>query len=257
MTYSDSVRTELAQLTPSAIIELYQLQLTESLHGSNTIYRFHAGTNASALVGPIIWAGYPYAPWPIEARGFDYETKGQLPRPQVRISNIDGQISLLLLDIAAATNGGDLTGARFTRIRTLAKFIDAGNFPGNTNPYGTPDPTAELPREIYYVDRKSAETGEIIEFELASVFDLAGVNIPKGVVINNLCQWQYRRWNGAGFDYNGVDCPYTGGSYFSETDQSVGTPAQDVCGKRLSSCRTRFGGATLPFGAFPGAGTSF
>jgi phage-related protein len=32
----------------------------------------------------------------------------------------------------------------------------------------TEDTSAEFPREIYYIDRKSAENREIVEFELAS-----------------------------------------------------------------------------------------
>ena len=47
------------------------------------------------------------------------------------------------------------------------------------NPLGTPDPTAEFPREIYKIDRKSTETRDIVEFELAAPFDLAGVRSPK------------------------------------------------------------------------------
>jgi phage-related protein len=31
---------------------------------------------------------------------------------------------------------------------------------------------------------------------------------------------------------------------------------QDVCGKRLSSCKLRFGARDLPYGAFPGANLS-
>ena len=69
----------------------------------------------------------------------------------------------------------DLTGATVTRIRTLARFVDAANFPSNVNPYGTPDSTAEFPQEIYKIDRKAAENRETVQFELASVFDLAGI----------------------------------------------------------------------------------
>ena len=77
--------------------------------------------------------------------------------------------------VNATTAGNDLTGATVTRIRTLARFIDAVNFPSNVNPYGTPDPTAEFPQEIYKIDRKAAENRETVQFELASVFDLAGI----------------------------------------------------------------------------------
>ena len=47
------------------------------------------------------------------------------------------------------------------------------------NPLGTPDPTAEFPQEIYKIDRKSAENREVVQFELAAVFDLAGIRAPK------------------------------------------------------------------------------
>ena len=47
------------------------------------------------------------------------------------------------------------------------------------NPLGTPDPTAEFPQEIYKIDRKSAENRDVVEFELAAVFDLAGIRAPK------------------------------------------------------------------------------
>ena len=47
------------------------------------------------------------------------------------------------------------------------------------NPLGTPDPTAEFPQEIYKIDRKSAENREAVQFELAAVFDLAGIRVPK------------------------------------------------------------------------------
>ena len=50
-----------------------------------------------------------------------------------------------------------------------------------TNTLGTPDPTAEFPREIYKIDRKSTETRDIVEFELAAPFDLAGVSSPKRI----------------------------------------------------------------------------
>ena len=39
--------------------------------------------------------------------------------------------------------------------------------------------TAEFPREIYSIDRKSTENREVVEFELAAPTDLAGVRIPK------------------------------------------------------------------------------
>lgn len=254
MTITSDVRIELAGLTPSSIIELFELKTETDLHGACEIYRFHAGVNAKIASGPVVWKNRPYTPWPIEAEGFEYDGKGALPRPRIRIANLpvegseQGAISAILLEINALNPGSDLTGARVTRIRTLARFLDAANFEGGTNPYGTPDATAELPQEIYYIDRKSVETRQLVEFELASVFDLAGVRAPKRQCIKNACQWRYRS----------TECGYVGSSYWDEADEVVSTIEEDVCGKRLDSCKLRFGeGGNLPFGSFPGIGQTF
>ena len=183
MSVNSAVFSNLQSINPSAIIELFTLQLSTALHGANTIYRFHAGSNLEAN-GQIVWAGNSYLRFPIQASGFAFQ-KGQLPRPKISISNAKGLISAILLSVNETTAGNDLTGATVTRIRTLAKFLDAVNFPnrddsGNpVNPLGTPDPNAEFPKEIYAIDRKSTETREVIEFELAAPTDLAGVRIPK------------------------------------------------------------------------------
>ena len=171
------VFSEIQKINPSAIIELFVLQLDTALHGANTIYRFHAGSNLNAN-GEIVFAGNSYLRFPIEATGFAYQ-RGQLPRPKVTISNATGLISSILVSVNQVTAGNDLTGATFTRIRTMARFLDAVNFPGNTNPLGTPDPTAEFKRQIFIVDRKSAENREVVEFELAASTDMAGVRAPK------------------------------------------------------------------------------
>ena len=36
-----------------------------------------------------------------------------------------------------------------------------------------------FPQEIYFIDRKSAENREVVSWELAAVFDLAGIRAPK------------------------------------------------------------------------------
>jgi lambda family phage minor tail protein L len=253
-TINDATRAELASLEPTSIIELFELKTETQLHGVCEIYRFHAGVNAKQISGPVYWRNRPYTPWPVEAEGFEYDGKGALPRPKVRIANLPiegsevGSISAILLEINASFPGSDLAGARVTRIRTLARFLDPQNFPGNVNPWGPGDPSCELPREVYFIDRKSAETRELVEFELCAVFDLAGVRAPKRQCIRNACQWRYRS----------TECGYGGTSYWDEADQPVGTLEQDQCGKRLSSCKLRFGElGDLPFGSFPGVGQVF
>ena len=173
---SSAIVSNLQNTNPSAIIELFTLQLDNSLHGATTIYRFHAGSSLKDN-GEIVWAGNTYQRFPIKAEGFAFR-QGQLPRPTLTVSNALGTITAILLSVNTITAGNDLTGATVTRIRTLARFLDAVNFPGDINPYGTPDNTAEFPQEIYKIDRKSAENREVVQFELASVFDLAGIRAP-------------------------------------------------------------------------------
>lgn len=234
--------SDLQAVAPSSIIELFELHLNTAQHGSTDIYRFHAGCNMNSN-GEVVWAGNSYMRFPVEADGFSYAGKGLLPRPRMRVSNVLGTITTLLL---ALPDG--LEGAKVVRIRTLARYIDGVNFPGGINPYGPPDSTSEFPREVYVVDRKTSETRDLIEFELAAAFDLAGVRAPKRQCIANICQWEYRS----------AECGYVGSSYFDENDNSVATLALDVCGKRLSSCKARFGQtAELPFGSYPGIGTYF
>ena len=171
------VFNDLQSINPSAIIELFVLQLSTAIHGTNTVYRFHNGSSLNAN-GEIVWAGNAYQRFPVKAEGFAFQ-RGQLPRPTLTISNLSSapSISALLLSVNQTTPGNDLTGATVTRIRTLAKFLDAVNFANNTN--STADNTAEFPQEIYAIDRKSTETRDIVTWELAAVFDLAGIRVPK------------------------------------------------------------------------------
>jgi lambda family phage minor tail protein L len=230
-----SVYEELAVLGPNAIIELFELQLDTTLHGASTTYYWHNGVNA-AVTGNIVFASNTYVRLPVEATGFDYTSSGSLPRPTLRISNLFSDMTTLLLLVNATTPGNDLGGATVRRIRTLKKFLDGE---------AAADPSARFPTEIWYVDRKSNENRDLVEFELASKFDLAGVMLPQRQIIANVCQWKYR----------GAECGYTGSNYWNVNDQSVGTLAADVCGKRVESCKLRFGAtAELPFGSYPGAG---
>lgn len=387
-----TIETDIQKLEPGAIVELFELDLTPF---TGDVLRFHAGTNG--LLSNVTWDGNVYTAFPVAASGFEFTGQGQAPRPKLMVSNIAGAITALVLQYE------DLVGAKVTRRRTLAKYLDAVNFParrnlltytdslpevaggwthgdaiasvlsgqmgpdgtltatsffglsGNTvsttgtsvykgltvaignqytisvwvNPlstgtlvirYGatadaqtasfpltigtgwrrisatftagalggtssiclfgssggaisvslsnaqaevgatatsyqsvgatwsqnpTADPSAEFPADIFFIDRKSVETSEIVEFELAPAMDITGVMLPRRQIIQNICPWRYR----------GSECGYTGTTYFDVTDVPVGSAGLDVCGKRLTSCKLRFGQfAELPFGGFPVAG---
>ena len=181
------------------IVELFQLELNTTMHGISSTHYFHngVGTNNDA---EVIFDGDQYKRLPIQAEGFEFNGK-QLPRPTLKISNIFGDITTILLTLPQG-----LEGAKVTRIRTLRRFIDDDNFQGGdilledgsfllqedssvvdlesgANPFGTPDPTARFPDEIFFIDRKSAENRAEVSFELAASFDLVGVRLPKRQVL--------------------------------------------------------------------------
>ena len=229
---SQAITSEIQKLAPSADIELFVLDLSFFNEG---VVRFHAGTNE--LRRQVVWQGNTYEPFPIQAEGFEFNGNGQVPRPKLKVANVTGSITALILSYQ------DLVGAKVTRKRTLLKYLDAVNFVSGANP--TADPSAEFADDVYFIDRKSRETREVVEFELAAAIDLEGVSLPRRQIVQNVCPWLYR----------GSECGYTGTAYFNANDETVSSRAQDACGKRLVSCQKRFGAnAALPFGGFPAAG---
>jgi len=230
-----SVYEDVSALAPSAIIELFELQLDSTLHGSSDVYRFHAGSNA-AVTGNIVWNGNAYTRMPVIADGFEMRSTGALPQPTITIANLDGNMTTVLALVNQTTAGNDLTGATVKRIRTLKRYIDGES---------SADPNAKFPDEIWRISRKATETRDIVTFELSSAFDLVGQKIPKRQIVANTCQWIYRS----------AECGYSGSNYFDVNGNSVSALADDVCGKRIASCKLRFGqNGELPFGSFPGAG---
>jgi len=232
-----TIAAELQSLAPSAIIELFVLDMSDK-PGGLPLY-FHAGTNG--LQQPVIWQGIEYMPLPIEAEGFEMSTKGAMPRPRIRAANVNGMFS------AEVRDNDDLVGCKVYRKRTFVRYLDAVNFP-NGNPEANPD--QHLTDDLWYVERKMSENRYMVEWELASAFDLQGVMLPTRQVIQNTCGWRYR----------GAECGWTGGN-FDKNDQPC-EAANDFCGKRLSSCKVRFGSPDsafaivnniLPYGGFPGS----
>lgn len=227
-----TVRAEIQSLSPSALIEVFEIDATAQ--GAPAVLYYHNGTNE--LKASVVWQGKTYIPLPIEATGFEWSGKGQLPRPKIKVCNVDGLFG------AEAAAYADLLGAKFTRRRTHAKFLDAVNFTaGNPNA----DPTQSHPDEIWFFDRKSGENDVYLEFELSTPFDVAGVMLPGRQFVQNVCPWVYR----------GSECGYTGGAVAMDDDTLTTNLALDRCGKRIPSCKLRHGTyAVLPYGGFPGAG---
>lgn len=242
-----SISATITSLSPAARLELFILDASAIGGG---VYRFHAGTNK--LNQPMVWQGETYLRLPVSTDGFEASTSGSLPRPTLSMANytidqaghkIYGYMS------AICAQYRDLQGARLVRKTTFAKYLDAANFPGNINP--SADPTAELPDEIWYVDRKADEADEYIKWELAATLDLTNVKLPSRPIISNLCPATYKD---AATGCTWSPDPETGP--FFDVSGSATSAANDRCSKRLvSGCKVRFGpSAGLPFMGFPGAG---
>ena len=183
--------SELQSLNPSSLIELFTLQLVEGTHYATgnpdsvpTIYRFHAGTSMNSNAN-IIWQGNTYQRFPIDAQGFEFSGKGQIPRPQLTMSNLGGisrsgqvlSVTDLLIIVNLTTPHNDLLGATVTRLLVLASSLDNANFSSGSNPFGTPN-SNELPQEIYVIDRKMSESRNLIQFELTAANDTQNKKVP-------------------------------------------------------------------------------
>jgi lambda family phage minor tail protein L len=277
---NDKIVAESMALNQSALITMYVLDGSDF---NAPIYRFYPSVDVNKQ--PILWQGDEYAPFPLEAKGYELRSSGTLPTPEISFSNVFGFMSGLILAYS------DLIGWRVTRRRTFEKFLD-------TRPDA--DPTAEFPDDVFYVERKTEETSQTCTFTLASPFDVEDVSLPRRKIIGNLCQWAYRSTEcsfaasvaAATLDDTRIDLTQTfrsdvnGGLWTAGINYAVGDVVfvigfrslrryfrcsanaldkrppntafweEDACGKRIKSCRLRFGGAFeraygLPIGAFP------
>lgn len=209
-----SLTADVQTLEPGAWIELYTLD-SSALGGS--VVHFHGYTQ----IGPIWWQGVEYTAFPIETEGFELTSDSSQPIPRLRVGNVSGAISALCIAYQ------DLLGSILTRHRTLGKYLDAANFPAG-NP--TADPTQERPPDIWYIERKSSEDSEIVEFELAGGASTQGQQLPRRQIVCNQCSWVFKS----------PECGYVG--------------AATTCDKKFATCQALFGANNpLPFGGFPAA----
>lgn len=209
-----------------APVELFDLDLSPITGNSND--KFYFTNQLKPDETKIVWQGRTYEPLPIASTGYERNTTGQIPQPTLTVANVFGTFT----QVIAAYD--DLVGAKVTRRRTLGKYLDGSP---------TADPTQEFPLDIYYIERKTAESALTITWQLASVLDLEGLQLPRRIITQNYCQWKYRS----------AECGYVGGAVARVDDTLTNDLAQDVCGKRVGSCQLRFPNQSLPFGGFPGA----
>ncbi|WP_298983492.1 phage minor tail protein L [uncultured Roseibium sp.] len=235
MTQSTKVTEQVQKLEVDTIIELIQIDVI----GTNTTLYITSG----ALNGSTFsFGGNTYSPIPFEARGFEVSGKGQMPRPVIKVANTNNIFSGLV------SNFDDLVGSEIRRIRTLYRFLD--NQPDA-------DATATFPIDVFVVERKLTHNKLLVELELSAAIDQEDRKLPGRQVIRETCTHRYRSYDSeaGAFVYTNATCPYVASSYFTNLGVATGDPSRDMCGKRLSDCKRRFGNnAVLPTRAFPGTG---
>ena len=227
-----TIRADVQRPAPGAKVELYTLDCTGIGGG---VYRF---TSSVGDQGPLRWDGQEYSPVPIVLEGCEITTRG-FPSPTLTMG------SQLYAIIAANLNLQDLIGARVTRVRTFAHYLDDG---------ATPDTSQTLPIDIFVVRRRASLDVERITWELRVAWDIENVTIPRRRATANYCPARYRWWNPATNQFVYEDeCPYAAAAMYTVDNQPTTDPLLDVCAKTLTACKIRFGTDPVAFFGFPGA----
>jgi lambda family phage minor tail protein L len=289
--------SEIKKLEHDALIDLFEIDISPIYVNSvakkiNVLYAMHnypvRPEDSNALnaedknAGVLVYQGKKFYPFPYTSEGFDRTTDGALPRPILRISNIDPAIQALL----SITNG--LVGAHVYRYRVFRKYLD--NMPTSN------ESSSSFPRDMFILSKKRMENKFFIEFELVTPLEHGNISVPRRIMLTHTCIFQYR---GEGCGYNDVRLfdidnnplgeigltlsaaeDWVAGKNYVVSDaiqnkignirgyyvcikDHVSTYINkyssefwqgDICGKILPSCALRHGkDSALPFGGFPNA----
>lgn len=244
-----NINSDYQKLEPGNAVRLIEVDGTA--FGVSDVLRFHshniphteaeieaAGGDESQLAAKSLWwQGNEYKAWPYELDGIEASTSDSSASPTLSVGNLDASITALCLAY------DDMLQAKVTIHNTLAQYLDAKNF-ADGNP--TADPLQDK-MQVWYIDAKSSETNETVEFALASPLDLQGLMLPTRQ-LHSLCIWCIR-----GKYRSGDGCDYAGTRYFDIHNNPVSDPSQDVCNSTLTACKLRHGeNNELPFGGAPG-----
>lgn len=189
----------------SALVHLYEIVLDDNY----TIY-FHPGLDDT--LSEIQFDGNTYVALPAELTGVEYTSDGAANRPELTVANVLSTFADLIYDFFASPplrfRNEDLVGKRFTQRTTLFKYL--------TGQPGESSPPIEFPKKKYIIDRISSETKDAVTFELATPFDLSGIQLPGRTIVGKYCGWIYQ----GGMVDSG--CPWKANSTINYADGSGG-----------------------------------
>jgi lambda family phage minor tail protein L len=201
---------EATSLTPTVLLNLFMLDMSPI--GINTQFYFCDMTTSSYK--SIVYNGITYLPFPIQVKEMGYNGQGSLVRPKLQVSNINGFVSNILLQ------NQDLVGANVSITRVFSRFIDAVNWPNGVSPY-TPDPNAAYAPEIYFINRKTQENQQVVEWELSTSFELDNRKLPSRIMLAQFCSWRFRERGTCG--YQGGPISDANGNLFTGSMYNIST----------------------------------
>ena len=181
---SDIIQTVQLQDPGSELVVLYDLE-----YSSGSFAHFFAGLDddlTELQFRDSTGAVQTYLALPLEADGFDISSDGAYSRPEITVANIES----VFKDAIGGLDFQDLIGKRLTRRTTLKKYLV-----GESNDSGAGNPPVEFPKIVYVIDRLKSKTIISATFELAAPFDLAGIMLPRRVVVGGACPWKYKGVN--------------------------------------------------------------
>jgi lambda family phage minor tail protein L len=209
------IDSDLQRLSTSPLIELFALT-DYNPSNPNEIFRFTPWRECT-------WLGLEWQHLDAKTSGFNSDSRS-LPRPKIKISN---EVANTISPLVAVYS--DLLGATLFRYRTPEAIIQAGG-------------SEMVLVEEWFIQQKTAHDKNVIEWELSAV-NLENVQVPKRLFQNTYCGHQYR----------GDGCGYAGGPVATIDDVATSDFLEDDCGRKIGSCRLRFGNnSQLPIDIFPG-----
>ena len=231
-----SLNNELQKLTIPGYLYFFDLDL--SGYGVAEPLRFHCNGAEEQIVngriqlnGSMTFLGNSYDFVGIDQDGIQLSSGAKVNTPTLLIANNVGGVADYVSILCRRFK--DMVGAKLTIYITTAANLNNA-IDGHI-------------KQVWYIEQRTNETAEAVEFELSSPIDFRGIKLPTRVIMNR-CTWAMRG------DYRGEECGYTGTKFFNEKGEPVSTIDQDRCGGCLSDCRLRFGRyATLPYGGQPAA----
>src|SRR5690606_24866164 len=128
-----NLREEASSLSPSSLITLFEIDISDIaeergiiLSEDDKYFRFH--NNVKLVNTEIKFQNKIYFLSPINATEFEVKSQGVLPRPRLSIFINDRAVELFAILKERIRLLGDLVGAKVTRKRTFAAFLDKDNF---------------------------------------------------------------------------------------------------------------------------------